>query len=235
MKTLSESILINLKEDTSAGYNLESFLPNYEYPPEIAVEEVFNNDSDRSYFTVVRTVSDAEKFNYHSDYWGTAEEYQDNMVDLLSTLEPYIEDKTVFNIDGFEEFNKATITGVAIDRQYNSMSHAKILVVPVVNEGKKIKSKKLKSIKESVDVSTFEVGSNSPYLKVICDLAKCTPDDISECYGYVFNDFEPEDFMLYMNDGTAKLVNTNRNSAQSFKSVEEASKYLFGDDDNYIF
>lgn len=117
----------SLHEDDEQCIDIQYILDDYEYPPEIEPEEMFNSDPDSSYFKVVRDAREAEKFNYQSDYWGSADSYQEEMVGLLEELENYIVDGTTLCIydDGAEI--KFKVTGVAIDKQYNSISHAKIL------------------------------------------------------------------------------------------------------------
>ena len=133
MKKLTESLIKNLNEESDdfMGYDLENFIPEYEYPPEIMLKEDFDNMSDRSYFTVIKTIQEAESFNYHSDYWGSDTYYQEEHIDLLNDLESCIDDKTLFYVDGFDSIKTVNVVGVAIDRQYNSISHSIILVVPV--------------------------------------------------------------------------------------------------------
>lgn len=83
--------------------------------------------NDMSYRTLLKSVTDAERFNYHRDYWGDAEEYQSQHIDLLDQVEPYI-GKVVevdFEDDGTFQFK---LLGVLIDRQYNSISHTRLLV-----------------------------------------------------------------------------------------------------------
>ena len=117
----------SLHEDDEQCIDIQYILDNYEYPPEVEPEEVFNSNPDSSYFKVVRDANEASKFNYQSDYWGSADGYQEEMVGLLEELENYIVDGTTLCMydDGAEI--KFKVTGVAIDKQYNSISHAKIL------------------------------------------------------------------------------------------------------------
>lgn len=94
----------------------------------------------------------------------------------------------------------------------------------------------LANLKESIDVSSFDISSNSIFMKPICELAGCAPEDIKECIGYVFNDYEPEDFVLEMNDGTTMLVNTARGGHVSkFSDRQTAINVLFNDGANYNF
>lgn len=127
----------SLHEEDEQCIDIQYILDDYEYPPEIEPEEMFNSDPDSSYFKVVRDAHEAEKFNYQSDYWGSADSYQEEMVGLLEELENYIVDGTTLCMydDGAEI--KFKVTGVAIDKQYNSISHAKILFkeVGTVKEG----------------------------------------------------------------------------------------------------
>lgn len=122
----------SLTESSDDAINIESYIGHFEYPPEIEPEEEFNKSSDSSYFTVVRNEREAERFNYHSDYWGSAEEYQDANVELVSSLEGSIEDGSKFYMNDDDGTHyEFTVTGIAIDKQYNSVSHTKILIKEV--------------------------------------------------------------------------------------------------------
>ena len=141
-KTLFESFVQHLAEDDENAVNIDTYISHYEYQPEIEPEDYFRSSGDSSYFTVVKNEREAAEFNYHSDYWGSADQYQEDNVELVSSLEYYIEsgDKLYFRE---EDGNKHyfTVTGVAIDRQYNSISHTKILI------------KEDKPVKESVKLN----------------------------------------------------------------------------------
>ena len=92
----------------------------------------------------------------------------------------------------------------------------------------------LMNLKESIDVSAFDVYSDSPFMKIVCDIAGCDPSEVEECIGYVFNDSEPEDFILVMNDGTARLVGTsNGGKAVKLSDKQTAISVLFSDGANY--
>ena len=78
------------------------------------------------YFTLVRNVHEAEVFNYHSDYWGYAEDYQEQNVELIDALSPYVNKRVaIYYEDGAIE---GTLLGIAIDRQYNDISHTKVIL-----------------------------------------------------------------------------------------------------------
>lgn len=96
----------------------------YEWKFDVATKEQLG--SDYYYHTLVKTVEEAEKFNYHSDYWGDADTYQEETVDVVSQFEPYIDKNVKINFeDGWEVFQ---VLGILIDKQYNSISHLKVLV-----------------------------------------------------------------------------------------------------------
>lgn len=78
------------------------------------------------YFKLVKTVAEAEKFNYHSDYWGTEDNYQEENIDLIKALTPYI-NKTV-SVDYDDNTIQGKLIGIAIDREYNSISHTKVIL-----------------------------------------------------------------------------------------------------------
>lgn len=103
-------------------------------------EEIYGHDSldvmtredigsDYYYHTLVKNVREAEKFNYHSDYWGYDEEYQENAVEFVREIKPYIGKKVGIECGDDEDLIVATIVGVLIDKQYNN--HIKILIEDV--------------------------------------------------------------------------------------------------------
>ena len=77
------------------------------------------------YFTLIRNVHEAEVFNYHSDYWGYAEDYQEQNIELIDALSPYIGKKVTITFEDGQI--QGTLLGIAIDRQYNSLSHTKVV------------------------------------------------------------------------------------------------------------
>lgn len=88
--------------------------------------------SDYYYRVLIKTVSDAERFNYQSDYWGSADEYQEGNVALMWALEPWV--GTRCYIDDDEGYLEGTLEGILIDKQYNSPSHTDILFSDVSEE-----------------------------------------------------------------------------------------------------
>lgn len=81
---------------------------------------------DYSYHKLVKTAEEAEKFNYHSDYWGSADTYQEEVTEVVSQFEPYIDKKVLIDTDDGPITCK--LLGVLIDKQYNSVGHLEILV-----------------------------------------------------------------------------------------------------------
>lgn len=111
--------------------NLTRIIDRYEYPPEVTTREWLG--SDYYYRTLVTTADDAEKFNYHSDYWGDAYEYQEENFDLMLDLESYVGDRCYVDYGG-DDYIEGTLEGILIDNQYNSISHTCILLSDVTNE-----------------------------------------------------------------------------------------------------
>ena len=67
---------------------------------------------------------DVELFNFHSDYWGDANDYQEQALDVMREIKPYIGNKVIIP---FGDGNKsATVVAMLIDKQYNN--HIKILI-----------------------------------------------------------------------------------------------------------
>lgn len=84
--------------------------------------------SDYFYHTLVKNYSEAERFNYHSDYWGSAEDYQADVCDVVADFEPYVGEVVSINSEGGPQ--NYNLLGVLIDNQYNSVSHLAVLVEP---------------------------------------------------------------------------------------------------------
>lgn len=101
---------------------LETFEVDY-----ITEEEL---GSDRMYRKLITSVKDAERFNYRSDYWGDADEYQTANVALIEALEYFIEDKVKLSFDDGTVIG--TLEGILIDKQYNSLGHTRILLNDVI-------------------------------------------------------------------------------------------------------
>lgn len=157
MRLLKESntkSIFNLLKEFDSALDIYMYIDHYEYQPDIIPEDVFKKSSDWTYFTIVKTEQEAKEFNYHSDYWGTDIQYQRDNVELLADLEDFIAsgDKMYFTDDDTGEKYYFTVTGVAIDRQYNSISHTKILIKEEdsVNESitEKLSNKKLRESEE---------------------------------------------------------------------------------------
>lgn len=87
--------------------------------------DISSLDEVDSYFKLIKNVHEAEVFNYHSDYWGDAEEYQEQNVELIDALSPYIGKKVTITFEDGQI--QGTLLGIAIDRQYNSLSHTKVV------------------------------------------------------------------------------------------------------------
>lgn len=126
---------------------------NYEYPPDVGTM-----DSIDHYFKLLTSVHDAECYNYRSDYWGTAEGYQEDMVNLMYDLESDIGKPVKFGYEenGKEEYMYGTLLGVAIDKQYNSISHAKIIIEPTEAPEEKTEETVTESASDRYQVREFD-------------------------------------------------------------------------------
>ena len=115
-----------LKEKEDSSENAHDItglleLDNGEY-----VDYTSSDDVDY-YYKVLKSVEDAEKFNYHSDYWGSADSYQEDVVGLMENLENYIGKKVKITFDDHEPLI-GTLVGLAIDKQYNDLSHCYVVI-----------------------------------------------------------------------------------------------------------
>ena len=138
-------------------------LKNYNGDVDICTKEQLGNDY--SYRKLCTSVEDAEKFNYHSDYWGDEDTYQEDNVGLMEEVEPYVGKTVTVNFEG--ETKTFKVLGIAIDRQYNSLSHTVILVEEV------------KELDEST--SDFEITMTDR----IADNLGINKDEITETNGII--------------------------------------------------
>lgn len=88
--------------------------------------DISSLDEVDSYFKLIKNIHEAEVFNYHSDYWGYAEDYQEQNIELIDALSPYIGKKVTITFEDGQI--QGTLLGIAIDRQYNSLSHTKVIL-----------------------------------------------------------------------------------------------------------
>lgn len=94
--------------------------------------DVCTRDEIDSYYKLLTTYNEVERFNFSSDYWGDADEYQEDNLQLFEMLE----DIGVGNLCKGTYYEDGEIVvykylGIAIDRQYNSISHTKVIVEEV--------------------------------------------------------------------------------------------------------
>lgn len=118
------------------------------------------------YYKLIKTVDEAKKFNYHSDYWGYDEDYQEQNIGLIDALAPYI--NKIVEIEYEDGYIKGKLLGIAIDRQYNSISHTKVI---------------LDTIEEVVEESLNETAELDNKVKLLRQ--KITKlDDFAQTKGY---------------------------------------------------
>ena len=80
--------------------------------------------NDMIYYKKCYDEHDVDKFNFHSDYWGDANYYQEQALDVMREIKSYIGNKVIIP---FSDGNKsATVVAMLIDKQYNN--HIKILI-----------------------------------------------------------------------------------------------------------
>lgn len=110
-----------MKESYDVTDRFSRLLSRYEDQVDIITEDDLGEDL--RYFKLVKNVNDAERFNYHSDYWGDADSYQEEVVDFMSRLSPMIG-----GIYSDEDGDSYEIEGLLIDKQYNSLGHCAVLL-----------------------------------------------------------------------------------------------------------
>lgn len=96
----------------------------YGYDDNIKIYTTEELGNDIIYHKKCYDEHDVEKFNFHSDRWGDADYYQEQALDVMREIEPYIGNKVIIP---FDEGNvSATVVTMLIDKQYNN--HIKILI-----------------------------------------------------------------------------------------------------------
>ena len=96
----------------------------YGYDDNIKIYTTEKFGNDIMYHKKCYNERDVEKFNFHSDYWGDADYYQEQALDVMREIEFYIGNKVIIP---FSDGNKsATVVAMLIDKQYNN--HIKILI-----------------------------------------------------------------------------------------------------------
>ena len=138
----------SLKEDNEEAEDITYILDEYNGEVDFVTKEELG--LDYTYRVLITSVSEAQNYNYHSDYWGSDSEYQEQNVDLMWQLEKYVgktvkikyEDTTVY----------AKLIGILIDKQYNSIDHTKILIEPInMNESSQESNTKVEKIKKNLE------------------------------------------------------------------------------------
>ena len=157
----------SLKEDNEEAEDITYILDDYNGEVDFVTKEELG--LDYSYRVLITNVSEAQNYNYHSDYWGNDTEYQEQNVDLMWQLEKYVgktvkikfEDTTVY----------AKLIGILIDKQYNSIDHTKILIEPI-NMNESSQESSLKDNRNNVikELSSIIEGAGLTYEEVFEDI-----------------------------------------------------------------
>lgn len=190
--------------------------------------------SDYYYHTLVKNVSEAEKFNYHSDYWGSADSYQKDVVDVVKSFEPYIGKEVTITYDEGEK-EKFKVIGILIDKQYNSLSHLKVLVEPlgeVKEESKQVKTEdtvnpRMKDLANEVfDWYDSDMGNHFDEIK----------DNEKEFYNQIISVLENRDqdtidiFIKDMSEDESMKVVVNQLKQLKDEKLDEAKRNLSAED-----
>ena len=108
-------------------YDISDFIFDAYYGSQKVAELDVATPSDiDGYYKLIKTVEEAEKFNYHSDYWGADDAYQQENVELMEGLSPYVDE--MVKIEYEDGIIKGKLLGIAIDKQYNSINHTKVIL-----------------------------------------------------------------------------------------------------------
>ena len=92
----------------------------YEVDLDFRTAEQFGRDF--YYWQECKTVYDVEKFNFHSDYWGDADSYQDRALSIMENIDYMIGGEIeipIENEDGSMGAEYCILKGLMIDKQYN--------------------------------------------------------------------------------------------------------------------
>lgn len=149
-KAKKDSIKKGLYTESEDVPNITWILENYDWDVDIMTEEQLG--SDYLYRKLCRNVDEAARFNYHSDYWGDADSYQDANIELMEQIEPYVGKEVIVDFDDGSQ--KYKILGIAIDKQYNSLSHTCILA-------EELGESKTEGIEKEVNVTDANEDINS--------------------------------------------------------------------------
>lgn len=149
-KVKKDSIKKGLYTESEDVPNITWILENYDWDVDIMTEEQLG--SDYLYRKLCRNVDEAARFNYHSDYWGDADSYQDANIELMEQIEPYVGKEVIVDFDDGSQ--KYKILGIAIDKQYNSLSHTCILA-------EELGEPKTEGIEKEVNVTDANEDINS--------------------------------------------------------------------------
>lgn len=193
------------------------------------------------YFKLVKNVHEAEVFNYHSDYWGDAEEYQEQNVELIDALSPYINKIVTIGYD--DDFIQGKFLGIAIDRQYNDISHTKVVLdnITELDEALELKETYERNIEKDLQTycdllmrdlksnypnssdTTFTFTKGGKYYKILQD----------QSYGQSVHAFVDEDGNVYKPAGwraPAKGVRARlEDIVDGKRKVDFAGGYLYKD------
>ena len=118
------------------------------------------NDIDH-YYTLIRDVDEAERFNYHSDHWGYDEDYQEQNIDLIDNLTPYINKQV--EIDYEDGTITGKLLGIAIDRQYNSINHTKVILDAIEELNEALAQAETEEEKAEIEQQIEEVDNKIDY------------------------------------------------------------------------
>lgn len=77
-------------------------------------------------------------------------------------------------------------------------------------------------LQESADIHQFSIGEKGPITRYILEVTGLTLDEIKTIDGFLINDFEPVDYIVIKEDGTAVYVNTKYDKVKKYATPQEA-------------
>lgn len=189
--------------------------------------EVSALDEIDHYYKIVKSVHEAEVFNYHSDYWGHDEDYQEQNIELIDALSSYIGKMVEIYYD--DGAIRGKLVGIAIDKQYNSISHTKVVLESIeeLNESKSVAKDSLSEKIASINSNKVTEKVSSTFDKVYNKLCKMQPKDIYNLMFNWFGNFEDqEDFREYAQNELDLRTNETAEDALLWKTGEGVANFF---------
>lgn len=157
--------------------------------------------SDYWYHKLLKSPADVEKYDFHSDYWGSDYEYRENAEEIMEDIAVYIDTPVILDETG----TPVKLLGLLVDKQYSG--HLDLLVEPIkeVNSSKKIRSSKKAASYIRADFD-FPITSKNVYDYLYDEIGVEMVDSVYDCGDYfdvtVETGGDIRQYKLHKSDGT---------------------------------